>query len=213
MERSENALTENTETDFYLDLLVLSWRSSSTEEICLPRPPVGFCCRKLSRDTLAVEWDPRSESSRLLPAPPETKSIHPTTVVDRHKQQQRRRLVDLLRHINMLWAKGAAALRAVRARRRTDPALFRGRFLYRRALSQFSKEEQVDLALLDSRQSRASCNNVAGASRRWEASGKVSRQATARQDNKKRPWSRAAGKPWQRLRRPSTTPTTCPSRP
>ena len=129
MVRSENALTENTETDFYLDLLVLSWRSSSTEEICLPRPPVGFCCRKLSRDTLAVEWDPRSESSRLLPAPPETKSIHPTTVVDRHKQQQRRRLVDLLRHINMLWAKGAAALRAVRARRRTDPALFRGRFL------------------------------------------------------------------------------------
>ena len=107
MERSEKALTENTETDFYLDLLVLSWRSSSTEEICLPRPPVGFCCRKLSRDTLAVEWDPRSESSRLLPAPPETKSIHPTTVVDRHKQQQRRRLVDLLRHINMLWAKGA----------------------------------------------------------------------------------------------------------
>ena len=68
MERSENALTENTETDFYLDLLVLSWRSSSSEEICLPRPPVGFCCRKLSRDTLAVEWDPRSESSRLLPA-------------------------------------------------------------------------------------------------------------------------------------------------
>ena len=69
MERSENALTENTETDFYLDLLVLSWRPSSSEEICLPRPPVGFCCRKLSRDTLPVEWDPRSpESSRLLPA-------------------------------------------------------------------------------------------------------------------------------------------------
>ena len=49
-------------------------------------------------------------------------------------------------------------------------------------------QEQVDLALLDSRQSRASCNNVPGASRRWEVSGKVSRQATARQDNKKRPW-------------------------
>ena len=68
------------------------------------------------------------------------------------------------------------------------PGAISGQIPYRRALSQFSKEEQVDLALLDSRQSRASCNNVAGASRRWEASGKVSRQATARQDNKKRPW-------------------------
>ena len=183
MERSENALTENSETDFYLDLLVLSWRSSSTEEICLPRPPVGFCCRKLSRDTLAVEWDPRSESSRLLPAPPETKSIHPTTVVARHKQQQRRRLVDLLRHINMLWAKGAAALRAVRARRRTDPALFRGRFRTGAHSRNFPRRSKSTWRYLTP-------GKVAPPAIMWrgEASGKVSRQATARQDNKKRPW-------------------------
>ena len=165
MERSENALTENSETDFYLDLLVLSWRSSSTEEICLPRPPVGFCCRKLSRDTLAVEWDPRSESSRLLPAPPETKSIHPTTVVDRHKQQ-RRRLVDLLRHINMLWAKGARSSgRALRDAPGPAPhghGAISGQILYRRACSQFSmRSKWSSSALLDSQLSRASCNNLA----------------------------------------------------
>ena len=89
-------------------------------EMFLPRPPVALWSQEAGgRDTLGAVL-------LSLPAP-SRKSIHPTTVVDRHKQQ-RRRLVDLLRHINMLWAKGAAAPRAARARRRTDPALFRGRF-------------------------------------------------------------------------------------
>ena len=82
--------------DFYLAPVVLSWPQGSAE-MFLPRPPVALCVQEAGgRDTLGAVL-------LLLPAPTR-KSIHPTTVVDRHKQQ---RLVDLLRHINMLWAKGA----------------------------------------------------------------------------------------------------------
>ena len=189
MERSENTLTEKTETDFYLDLLVLSWRSSSSEEICLPRPPVGFCCRKLSRDTLAVEWDPRSESSRLLPAlcaRDQEHSPHNSRRPPQATAQATCGPVTPYQHVM-----GERRCGSPRGPGPTPdgPGAISGQIPpYRRALSQFFLEEQVDLAFLDSRQSRASCNNVAAASRRWEVSGKVSRQATARQDNKKRPW-------------------------
>ena len=85
-----------TEKDFYLAPVVLSWPQGSAE-MFLPRPPVALCVQEAGgRDTLGAVL-------LSLPAP-SRKSIHPTTVVDRHKQQ---RLVDLLRHINMLWAKGA----------------------------------------------------------------------------------------------------------
>ena len=96
----------------------------------LPRPPVALWVQEAGgRDTLL-----------LLPAP-SRKSIHPTTVVDRHKQQ-RRRLVDLLRHINMLWAKGARSSgRALRDAPGPAPhghGAISGQILYRRACSQFS---------------------------------------------------------------------------
>ena len=133
MERGENALTENTETDFYLDLLVLSWRSSSSEEICLPRPPVGFCCRKLSRDTLAVEWDPRSESSRLLPAlcaRDQEHSPHNSRRPPQATAQATCGPVTPYQHVmgERRPQPQAGLSETRRARRRTDTALFRGRF-------------------------------------------------------------------------------------
>ena len=106
----------------------------------LPRPPVALWSQEAGgRDTLLL---------LSLPAPSSRKSIHPTTVVDRHKQQ-RRRLVDLLRHINMLWAKGARSRRPG-SPRRAGPGAARTRryfgadFVPARMLAIFL-EEQVEL--------------------------------------------------------------------
>ena len=121
-----------TEKDFYLAPVVLSWPQGSAE-MFLPRPPVALCVQEAGgRDTLGAVL-------LLLPAPTR-KSIHPTTVVDRHKQQ---RLVDLLRHINMLWAKGARSSGRALQRDAPGPAphghgAISGQILYRRACSQFS---------------------------------------------------------------------------
>ena len=106
-----------------------------TAEMFLPRPPVALWSQEAGgRDTLGAVL-------LSLPAPTSRKSIHPTTVVDRHKQQ-RRRLVDLLRHINMLWAKGARSSgRALRDAPGPAPhghGAISGQILYRRACSQFS---------------------------------------------------------------------------
>ena len=119
----------------------------------LPRPPVALWVQEAGgRDTLL-----------LLPAP-SRKSIHPTTVVDRHKQQ-RRRLVDLLRHINMLWAKGARSSGRALQRDAPGPAPHGhgaiSDFVPARMLAIFHEEQVEVQALLDSQQSRASCNNVA----------------------------------------------------
>ena len=151
----------------------------------LPRPPVALWSQEAGgRDTLGAVL-------LSLPAPTSRKSIHPTTVVDRHKQQ-RRRLVDLLRHINMLWAKGARSSgRALRDAPGPAPhghGAISGQILYRRACSQFSmRSKWSSSALLDSQLSRASCNNLAA----WGVGGPTGRQASARQDNKKRPWRRS----------------------
>ena len=127
-----------TEKDFYLAPVVLSWPQGSAE-MFLPRPPVALCVQEAGgRDTLGAVL-------LLLPAPTR-KSIHPTTVVDRHKQQ---RLVDLLRHINMLWAKGARSRRPG-SPRRAGPGAARTRryfgadFVPARMLAIFL-EEQVEL--------------------------------------------------------------------
>ena len=173
-EEKKGALLTKKKIDFYLELLLFcpAAPGPAPMEMFLPRPPVGLWLQEAGgRDTLL-----------LLPAPPASKSIHPTTVVDRHKQQ-RRRLVDLLRHINMLWAKGACRSRALRskgktrrARRRTDTALFR--ILYRRACSQFSMRSKSSVeALLDSQQQR-----VAPPAIMWqpEALWSAGRQTVAR---------------------------------
>ena len=136
--------------DFYLAPVVLSWPQGSAE-MFLPRPPVALCVQEAGgRDTLGAVL-------LLLPAPTR-KSIHPTTVVDRHKQQ---RLVDLLRHINMLWAKGARSSGRALQRDAPGPAphghgAISGQILYRRACSQFSmRSKWSSSALLDSQQSLA----------------------------------------------------------
>ena len=170
--------------DFYLELLVLSCPGLRRCSFHGRRSLSG--CRKLEA---GIPWVPSSSS--LLPAP-SRKSIHPTTVVDRHKQQ-RRRLVDLLRHINMLWAKGARSSgRALRDAPGPAPhghGAISGQILYRRACSQFSMRSKwsssVQEALLEVAPPAIMCQPEALVVQQ------AGRQATARQDNKKRPWKRS----------------------